>query len=256
MERTVKLHVSHVRRFLLKTGKTPTEVTDEDIRSYLSMFRGMSPRTYANNLISLRVFFRDFMGRGEIVQSFRLPKGPHVKPKVVPTREELRRFYDAIDTLQGKVAFLMFASTGLRRRELLSVRLKDINIEKRMILPQDGGSRTKRTWVTFFNEEAAQVLTEYLNSNGGLTPESKVLPSDKSIRLAFEKARRKTGIRITPQVLREWFACEMGRLGVADRYVDAFCGRVPKSVLARYYTDFSPERLKEIYDSAGLRVLV
>jgi len=29
--------------------------------------------------------------------------------------------------------------------------------------------------------------------------------------------------------------------------VDAFCGRVPQSVLARYYTDFSPERLKETY---------
>jgi len=48
------------------------------------------------------------------------------------------------------------------------------------------------------------------------------------------------------------FACEMGRLGVPDRYVDAFCGRVPQSVLARHYTGFSPERLKEIYDQAGL----
>ena len=55
--------------------------------------------------------------------------------------------------------------------------------------------------------------------------------------------------------MREWFACEMGELGVADRYVDAFCGRVPRSVLARHYTDFSPERLKRIYDNANLRVL-
>jgi hypothetical protein len=46
----------------------------------------------------------------------------------------------------------------------------------------------------------------------------------------------------------------MGRLGVPDRYVDAFCGRVLQSVLARHYTDFSPERLKEIYDHAGLRI--
>jgi len=51
------------------------------------------------------------------------------------------------------------------------------------------------------------------------------------------------------------FCSEMGELGVADRYVDAFCGRVPRSVLARHYTDFSPERLKRIYDGAGLRVL-
>jgi intergrase/recombinase len=47
----------------------------------------------------------------------------------------------------------------------------------------------------------------------------------------------------------------MGRLGIPDRYVDAFCGRVPRSVLARHYTDFSPEKLKEIYNKVKLKVL-
>ena len=47
----------------------------------------------------------------------------------------------------------------------------------------------------------------------------------------------------------------MGRLGIQDRYVDAFCGRTPKSVLARYYTDYSPEKLVEIYEKAYLNVL-
>jgi hypothetical protein len=41
----------------------------------------------------------------------------------------------------------------------------------------------------------------------------------------------------------------------SDRLVDAFCGRIPHSVLARHYTDFSPERLKEIYDRARLGIL-
>jgi intergrase/recombinase len=57
---------------------------------------------------------------------------------------------------------------------------------------------------------------------------------------------------ITPQKLRQWFCSEMLRLGVSETYVDAFCGRVPKSVLARHYTDFSPEKLREIYEKAGL----
>ena len=47
----------------------------------------------------------------------------------------------------------------------------------------------------------------------------------------------------------------MGNLGVQDRYVDAFCGRVLKSVLARHYTDYSPEKLKEIYEKVNLKVL-
>ena len=38
-------------------------------------------------------------------------------------------------------------------------------------------------------------------------------------------------------------------------YVDAFCGRVPQTVLARHYTDYSPEKLKEIYEKANLKIL-
>ncbi|MEM3447893.1 MAG: integrase, partial [Nitrososphaerota archaeon] len=71
----------------------------------------------------------------------------------------------------------------------------------------------------------------------------------------WKDARRKTGIDITPQVLREWFAEEMSNLGVPERYIDAFCGRVPRSVLARHYTDYRPDKLKMIYDRADLKVL-
>ena len=67
--------------------------------------------------------------------------------------------------------------------------------------------------------------------------------------------RKASTIYITPKILREWFCCEMGRLEVPERYVAAFCGRVPRSVLARHYTDFSPEMLKEIYEKTNLRVL-
>jgi intergrase/recombinase len=71
----------------------------------------------------------------------------------------------------------------------------------------------------------------------------------------FRRARRRCNVNITPQVLREWFCSEMGRLGVSDRYVDAFCGRVPKSVLARHYADFSPQKLEEIYEKANVKIL-
>lgn len=47
----------------------------------------------------------------------------------------------------------------------------------------------------------------------------------------------------------------MAELGVPDRYVDCLCGRIPRSVIGRYYTDYSPERLKRIYDKANLTVL-
>lgn len=70
----------------------------------------------------------------------------------------------------------------------------------------------------------------------------------------WKAAQDKTGINITPQKLRQWFCSEMLRLGVSETYVDASCGRVPKSVLARHYTDYSPENLKAIYEKARLTV--
>jgi len=47
----------------------------------------------------------------------------------------------------------------------------------------------------------------------------------------------------------------MMRLGVSETYVDAFCGRVPKSVLARHYTDFSPGKLSNIYSEASMETV-
>jgi intergrase/recombinase len=71
----------------------------------------------------------------------------------------------------------------------------------------------------------------------------------------WKSAREKTGLNITHQKLRQWFCSEMLKLGVSETYVDAFCGRVPKSVLARHYADFSPEKLKEIYGETKPNVL-
>jgi intergrase/recombinase len=71
----------------------------------------------------------------------------------------------------------------------------------------------------------------------------------------WKSAGEKTGIDITPQKLRQWFCSEMLRLGVSETCVDAFCGRVPKSVLARHYTDYNPQKLNEICRKAKLKVL-
>ncbi|HID91145.1 TPA: hypothetical protein EYP44_04215 [Candidatus Bathyarchaeota archaeon] len=119
---------------------------------------------------------------------------------------------------------------------------------------KDKDESNKAHWVTFFNRETERALKEYLAERKDSDP--RLFPMNRRTAIdVFLRGQKRTGIRITAQTLREWFACEMGRLGVPDRYVDAFCGRVPRSVLARHYTDYSPETLREIYDSANLTVL-
>jgi hypothetical protein len=47
---------------------------------------------------------------------------------------------------------------------------------------------------------------------------------------------------------------DFSHLPVQD-LVEAFCERVPGSVLARRYSDFAPEKLHEIYINANPKVL-
>jgi site-specific recombinase XerD len=107
-----------------------------------------------------------------------------------------------------------------------------------MITPNNHSGETKKSWVSFYNEEAEQALNEYMKTKKQ-SRSKRLLPMQRQEVIELWKhARDDSGIGITPQKLRQWFCSEMMRLGVSETYVDAFCGRVPKSVLARHYADF------------------
>jgi len=204
---------------------------------------------------ALKRFFWDFLKRPEVVESFKFVKVINGMVEV-PTTEELRRFFAALETDCDRALFLFYATTGLRRSEALSLRKEDIDPVTRKVTASQAHENysTKNAGITFYNGEAADYLNRYLAQRADR--DERLFPVNEDfLRKHFKKAGLRSGVRITPQKLRDWFCQTMGELGVPDRFVDAFCGRVPASVLARRYTDYRPDRLKAIYDKAGLRVL-
>ena len=216
-------HAWQISRFFKVVRKAPSEVTADNIRNYLMRFKDASKSAYGNALSALKVFFRDFMRMEWLVESFRFPTRPSAI-RIIPSKEDLQRFYASLETLKEKTLFLIYATTGLRRSEVLSLKITDVDFERRMIIPKKDSSKTKHAWISFFNGEAEEVVREYLATRKDSNP--KLFPLGKEgLNRLWRRAIEKTGIYITPQVLREWFACEMARLKVPDRYVDAFCGR-------------------------------
>ena len=212
----------------------PEQIQIEDIRHYLRDLNS-SNHVYKNVLGALKVFFRDFLNRPKVVDSFRFPR-PVFRLKIVATKDELQRFFKTIDTEFGKTLFLVYASSGLRRNEVLGLTKESIDFEKRVIIPSGHSGVTKNSYVSFYNWETEQALNKIELGEGRLFN-----ISDRQYKKIWKVAQKKSGLHITAQRLREWFCCEMGNLGISDRYIDAFCRRTPKSVLARHYTDFNPE---------------
>jgi integrase len=237
-----------------RRARAPTEITAEDLRGYLKSLEGYSASYYKNALMALKVFFRDFLEMPEVVASFKFPHQVF-KPKQIVSKEQLKQFYEYLETPKEKALFMLYATTGLRRDEILSLKPENIDFQKHTITPNNHEGETKKSWMSFYTDEAEIALEKYLATKKQSRSE-RLFPMqrDEVVEL-WKVARDKTGINITPQKLRQWFCSEMLRLGVSETYVDAFCGRVPKSVLARHYTDFSPDKLREIFERANLKIL-
>jgi len=253
--RTIRKHLWEIGRLLKWLGSRQESVSVDDLRSYLVLFQDKSPATKANVLKSLRVFFNHFLHRPDLVESFHFPKESFT-PRQLPNKGNLRRFFDALDNDRDRAFFLLAASSGLRRSELLSLRPDGLNLGNRTVIPKNAhqNASTKNSWISLFNNEAETYLRRYLEKRKNDSNELWQV-GETAFRKAFKKASQRSGVKLTPQVLRFWFANELGRLGVADRFIDALQGRTPRSILARHYSDFSPERLREVYDKANLTVL-
>jgi integrase len=252
---TVNNHLGVVNRLLQKIQKPANQLSVNDLRTYLQGYLNKSPSSYSNQIKSFRRFFRDFLGADHLITTFQLPKQEY-KPIIIPTKNQLTKFYATFESKRDQALFLMFATSGLRKAEVLSLRFDDVDLERRMVYPKNNAKRgsTKRSWISFYNHETASVLDEYLTTRKDSDQRVFSL-SEKSSLKTWKKVSKRVKINIMPQLLRRWFCCEMGRLGVPDRYVNAFCGRTPKSVIARHYTDYTPTRLQEIYERANLTVL-
>jgi integrase len=230
----------HARRLVQFLKGHPLKASRSDLLDFLEHNNAQ------NAYKAVRVIYGRYL-KTDLASDIKIPQS-EPQPKIIPPKEVLVETYRRLGKLEHRAAFLMLATSGLRRGELVGLTLEDIDLEKRMIIPGNS-TTTKKRWVSFYNEEAERDLQPLLD---GLDPQSRIFNYNAG---AYSKRFTKVSDgKVSPKVLRDFFAEELGRLGVADRYIDALSGRTAKTVLARHYSDYSPAKLQEIYERAGLRI--
>ena len=143
-------------------------------------------------------------------------------------------------------------NSGLRIGEVLELRVSNINFETNMIDASDiHKGKTKHSWISFITQQTSDHLEDYLLSDeiGSLSEVPKLFSvSARSIQQVFKDASEEMGISLNPHLLRTVFAEKCTEVKISDKYIDAFCGRVSQGILAKNYTDYSPNALRRQYD--------
>jgi integrase len=232
-----------VRKFI----RLGYKVSYEGFQEYLKNFLDKSPSTYNAELRALKRLckFNDCL---DLISNFK--HAPvDVLPQKAPTTEQIRCGFHALETTFDKTLYLFIATSGLRKSEVLKLTLKSVDFQNRVVLPNHF-TRTKRSGITFINDEALTWLKKYLDERTE-RDEKLFLISDRQWRKLWNKASEGAGFRFARA---RWHSVELGELGIGDRYIDTFQGRAPRSTLAKHYTSRGLDRLKAVYDSAGLQI--
>jgi|CXWL01.1.fsa_nt_gi integrase len=243
-EKTITNHLSTISRFLAHSKGV---IDINSVKEFLDSNDSLSWKS--NQIKALRKYIRDFLKLGNWIDEFKFSKS-NAEIRTVPTDEDLVKFLQLLPK-QTQVIALVLVTSGLRIGEVLSLRFVNIANELNMIdVSKVHEGDTKHSWLSFVTQQTIEILYEYLREiNFDYEDESKLFSnSSRVVQNNFEQASEKIGFKLKPHTLRMVFTEKCTLSGIKDKYINAFCGRVSKSVLAKNYTDYSPTSLKREYE--------
>ena len=133
---TIRGYLGTVERFAKYFGKPPDRLGPDHIRqwqAYLLHERKLAVGTVVNHVAALRFFFRRVLKRRLPIDSIPYPKYTHHRTPRVLSPDEVARLIEAAGTLQARAILMALYSTGMRRSELVHLRVEDIDSERMVI---------------------------------------------------------------------------------------------------------------------------
>lgn len=244
----------------------PSAVTPAVIARHLTilMERGISPRSRARALSAIRMFHRFLMTEHHAVTNpaalIDLPRSPRKLPQTLSFIEVDRLLAapsgDTPIEIRDRGMLHLLYATGLRVSELVSLPLRNVNLQAGYLLACGKGGKERLVPI---GETATAAVTEYLLHARPLLARGKEPPElfitrlgEGMTRQAFwniiKKRAKEAGITrsISPHSLRHSFATHLLENGADLRSVQMMLGHADLST-TQIYTHVGRERLKRIH---------
>jgi site-specific recombinase XerD len=268
-KRTVETYmeaVNGLRRFLIEQGMPtdPTVLTREHVGSFIThLLEHWKPSTANNRFRALQQFFAYLEEEGEIdVTPMRRMKPPHVpdEPPPVISEAEVKKLLKTCDgkdhvDRRDKAVIMLLLDTGMRRAELASLTLEDLDINNNFALVM---GKNRRPRACPFGRRTAMALDRYLRSrmkhrdavrpelwlghSGPMTP--------NGINQVITKRAKQAGLpHIKPHQFRHSYAHNWLIHGGNESDLMRLAGWSSRSMLQRYGASAADERAREAYKS-------
>ena len=132
-------YIRAVKKLADHLGHSPHSATAEDLRQFQLHLTdtGTSRITINTTITALRFFFEVTVGNKEIVGKLKTLPVPRILP-VVLSREEVCRLLEATSSLKYKAAFSVAYGAGLRISEVTSLKISDIDGERKTLHVEQG----------------------------------------------------------------------------------------------------------------------
>jgi site-specific recombinase XerD len=234
--------------------QSPAKITDkmiEDYLLYLKNDQGNAPNSCGSVLTGLR-FFYDNVAQRQIAVDYSLRKKPRKLPTVL-TMEQVWKLICATDNLKHRLMLMTTYSAGLRASEVMALKPEHIDSERMLIKVQDGKGNKDR--YTLLSEKLLAQLRAYYKK---YRPKTYLFPSSfkkrknkplsyEAVRLIYEKARNKAGIKKGEGIhtLRHSFATHLLEAGFDIRKIQVLMGHTRLST-TMIYLHVSRETLSKI----------
>lgn len=230
-ENTQKTYASVLGKFLAYFKQlSPAQISDQQVREYMLYLidqRQCSGAYQRQTINALKLFYKAVLNRELSELAVTAPRRKKKLP-VVFSEEEVILLFSQVQNLKHKAMLYCLYSAGLRRNELIELKVGDIDSKRNCIMVREAKGNKDR--VTLLSEKCLLLLRDYFRAyrpkvflfegaEGGRY-------SATSLRKIFERALKGAGIqkKATLHTLRHSFATHLLERGTDLRYIQALLG--------------------------------
>ncbi len=243
---TQRGYIAAVRDFTVFLGRSPDRATIEDLRRFQHQMRmrGASAATMNTAVSALRFFFGTTLGRGDAEVGMTTVRQPQRLP-VILSPEEVARLLEHAPGLKARAALSVAYGAGLRASEVVSLKVDDIDSERRVIRVEQGKGRKDR-YAMLADDLLARLRDWWRlgHDKGVMLPGGWLFPGQNPVNpmtarqlgRLFQAAKDAAGIdkRVSLHTLRHCFATHLLERKVDIRVIQVLLGHAKLNTTAHY----------------------